>query len=98
MIGLIVAFLSVLLPFVHLGLSRPPITRGREENFAKEVAAGSHHRLIHARARELDVLAAHEDRAALGALLLSSCRERAGDLDGLGRSARRLAPSGGGAE
>jgi hypothetical protein len=29
MIGLIVAFLSVLLPFVHLGLNRRPITRRR---------------------------------------------------------------------
>ena len=47
---------------------------------------------------DLDVLAAHHDRAAGRAAVLARGRDRAGELDGLRRSARRLAAAGGGVE
>ena len=47
---------------------------------------------------DLDVLAAHHDRAAGRAAVLARRRDRAGELDGLRRSARRLAAAGGGVE
>src|SRR5262249_55371049 len=59
-----------------------------DQHFAAAGAAGG----IDARARELDVLAGHQDRAALCSLLLARPRERAGDLDGLGRGPRACLP------
>src|SRR5262249_56150014 len=57
-------------------------------------AAGAFDRL----ARGLVFLAGPQVRAALLSLLLARRGERAGDLDDLGRGARRLACPGGGAE
>ena len=47
---------------------------------------------------DLDVLAAHHDRAAGRAAVPARRRDRAGELDGLRRRARRLAAAGGGVE
>src|SRR5205085_7603038 len=61
-----------------------------DQTLAAAAAAGG----IDARVGDLDVLAAHQDGAALGAFLLACRRERAGDFDGLRRSVRRFARAG----
>ena len=65
-----------------------------DQDLAAAAAAGR----IDVRVGDLDVLAAHHDRAAGGAALLARRRHRAGELDGLRRRARRLAAAGGGVE
>src|SRR5262249_25050167 len=65
-----------------------------DQHLAAAFAAGG----IDPRARELDVLAGHQDRAALRSLLPARRGQRAGDLDGLAPGARRLAGPGGGVE
>ena len=65
-----------------------------DQDLAAAAAAGG----IDFRIGELDVLAAHHDRAAGRAAVLARRRDRAGELDGLRRSARRLAAAGGGVE